>query len=176
MSNKREKIPLMQRGTALWLKKNTKLTQDQIVEFCRITVTDFELLTDQTCREFNPLSIGQLTKEEIARCENNSTARLKLCCDIPTRRNVTVRFLDKRQKEALPGCVLWMTENTKCKPEVIGKLLGRGPKMILKIIEKNNLEPITPKHPVEYGFCDHETLVEAIRAAMPQPKNNNSIS
>ena len=170
MYNKREKIPLMQKGTALWLKKNTKLTPDQIVEFCRITITDFELLTDQTCRDFNPLSIGQLTHEEITRCEVNPDTRLKLCCDVPTRRNTTVRFLDKRQKEALQGCVLWMTENTKCKPEVIGKLLGRGPKMIAKIIEKNNAEPPTIKHPVEYGFCDHETLIDNIRASMPVDK------
>ncbi len=74
--------PLMPKATAVWLVENTSLTFDQIAEFCKLHpfevkgIADGEVATG--IKGYDPISTGQLTREEIAAGERDPNHRLNL--------------------------------------------------------------------------------------------------
>ena len=74
--------PLMPKATAVWLVDNTTLSFAQISEFCGLhdleiqAIADGEVAIGMVGRD--PIANGELTKEEIARCEADPTAHLRL--------------------------------------------------------------------------------------------------
>jgi hypothetical protein len=74
--------PLMPKATAAWLVDNTALTFDQIAEFCNLHPLEIQALADGDVNSgimgMSPILSGELTAEEIARCEKNVNARLKM--------------------------------------------------------------------------------------------------
>ena len=75
-------LPLMPKATAVWLVDNTKLTFKQIADFCGLHELEVQGIADgevaQNIVGLDPIGNGQLTKEEIARCEGDPAERLKL--------------------------------------------------------------------------------------------------
>ena len=73
---------LMPKATAVWLVQNTTLTFEQIAEFCGLHSLEVQGIADGEVAigivGLDPTANGQLTKEEIARCEADPTARLKM--------------------------------------------------------------------------------------------------
>src|SRR6201996_5923178 len=74
--------PLMPKATAVWLVDNTTLTFDQIAEFCGLHRLEVQGIADGEVAigmvGLDPVAGGQLTPEEVARCEADPTARLAL--------------------------------------------------------------------------------------------------
>ncbi len=72
MSDRR---PLMPKATAVWLVENTALSFDQIAEFCGLHPLEVKGIADgevaQGIKGMDPVSNGQLTREEIARAEKD---------------------------------------------------------------------------------------------------------
>ena len=70
MSDRR---PLMPKATAVWLVENTALAFDQIAEFCGLHPLEVKGIADgevaQGIKGMDPVTNGQLTREEIARRE-----------------------------------------------------------------------------------------------------------
>ena len=68
---------LMPKATAVWLVQNTTLTFDQIAEFCGLHALEVQGIADGEVAigivGLDPTINGQLTKEEIARCEADPT-------------------------------------------------------------------------------------------------------
>ena len=66
-------IPLMPKATAVWLVENTGLTFDQIAEFCGMHALEVQGIADGEVAigivGIDPVASGQLTREEIQRCE-----------------------------------------------------------------------------------------------------------
>ena len=64
--------PLMPKATAMWLVENTSLTFEQIADFCGLHPLEVQGIADGEVgagiRGLDPVSGGQLTREEIARC------------------------------------------------------------------------------------------------------------
>ena len=64
---------LMPKATAVWLVQNTTLTFEQIAEFCGLHSLEVQGIADGEVAigiiGLDPTANGQLTKEEIARCE-----------------------------------------------------------------------------------------------------------
>jgi uncharacterized protein len=62
--------PLMPKATAVWLVENTSLTFDQIAEFCKLHPLEVKGIADGEVatgiKGYDPISTGQLTREEIA--------------------------------------------------------------------------------------------------------------
>src|SRR5581483_12389141 len=74
--------PLMPKATAVWLVENTALTFEQIAEFCGLHALEVQAIADGEVaiqmQGLDPVANGQLTTEEIKRCEADPTARLQL--------------------------------------------------------------------------------------------------
>ena len=69
--------PLMPKATAVWLVENTSLTFDQIAEFCKLHPLEVKGIADGEVatgiKGHDPITSGQLTREEIADGEKNPT-------------------------------------------------------------------------------------------------------
>jgi hypothetical protein len=157
-----KKVPLMPKGTALWLKANTKLTDEQIADFCCLSLEDMDLLDEQSGYQNNPVKQGYLTINMIAKCEADPSTRLKMTGDIPIQPKKGT-YLSRFQKSNLIGCVLWMKKNTPCSNKTIGKLFKRSEKYINTLEEKIQVDSnIEPKDPVELFICTFEELRNAV--------------
>src|SRR6478735_3836824 len=74
--------PLMPKATAVWLVDNTALTFDQVADFTKMHPLEVRAIADgdaaQGIKGMDPLSNGQLTREEIEKGEKNPDYRLRL--------------------------------------------------------------------------------------------------
>ena len=110
--------PLMPKATAVWLVENTTLTFRQIAVFCEIHELEIQAMADGdvsgNIRGLSPVDNGQLTWDEIHRCEADKKANLQAC---EMERNVKARNLkakkvlspsqrqDKPNAIAICGCI-----------------------------------------------------------------------
>src|SRR3974377_2127669 len=74
--------PLMPKATAVWLVENTSLTFDQIADFCKLHPLEVKGIADgevaSGIKGLDPVSSGQLSREEIAARESQPEHRLRL--------------------------------------------------------------------------------------------------
>ena len=74
--------PLMPKATAVWLVENTGLTFDQIADFCGLHVLEVQGIADgevaKGIKGVDPITHGQITTNELHRCEDDSEANLTL--------------------------------------------------------------------------------------------------
>ena len=74
--------PLMPKATAVWLLDNTALTFDQVADFTKMHPLEIRAIADgdaaQGIKGMDPISNGQLTREEIEKGEKALIAALKL--------------------------------------------------------------------------------------------------
>ena len=72
--------PLMPKATAVWLVDYTTLTFHQIAKFCEIHELEIQAIADgdiaYNIQGLSPINNGQLSWEEIKRCEADPTAEL----------------------------------------------------------------------------------------------------
>src|SRR5690606_32507014 len=75
-------LPLMPKATAVWLVENTALTFQQIADFCGLHELEVQAIADGEVatgmQGWDPVGNGQLTRDEIARCEADPAQRLRL--------------------------------------------------------------------------------------------------
>ena len=74
--------PLMPKATAVWLVENTSLTFEQIAEFCKLHPLEVRGIADGEVaagiKGLDPITSGQLTREELERAAKNPNHHLKL--------------------------------------------------------------------------------------------------
>ena len=74
--------PLMPKATAVWLVENTSLTFEQIAEFCKLHPLEVKGIADGEVaagiKGLDPITSGQLTREELERAAKNPSHHLKL--------------------------------------------------------------------------------------------------
>ena len=74
--------PLMPKATAVWLVDNTSLSFAQIADFCHLHELEVKAIADgdaaQGIRGIDPVSGGQLAREEVERAEQDPAYRLKI--------------------------------------------------------------------------------------------------
>ena len=85
--------PLMPKSTAVWLIDNTTLTFHQIAKFCNLHTLEVQGIADGEVaigiQGKNPISSGELTMDEINRCEKDSSLYLSKIEDvIPLSSNI----------------------------------------------------------------------------------------
>ena len=79
---------LMPKATAVWLIENTALTFAQVADFCGLHPLEVQSIADDEIAVgmvgFDPISNGQLTREEIDRCQTDPETRLEMAeADVP---------------------------------------------------------------------------------------------
>lgn len=168
--------PLMPKATAVWLVDNTALTFDQIAVFCGLHPLEVKGIANGDVaagiKGMDPVSKGQLTRDEIERCQNDPTAQLTLAApkrDIPEqkpRKGGRYTPLSKRQER--PDAIAWLVRNH---PELndaeVGRLVGTTKPTIQSIRERShwNMANITPLDPVTLGLCSQIELDEYVAKA-----------
>ena len=168
--------PLMPKSTAVWLIENTKLTFEQISKFCKMHILEIQGIADGEVaigiQGKNPLVSGELTKEEIERCENDPLQELKIIKDeIPLSSALNknkARFTPASRRQVIPDAISWLI---KYYPELsdaqISKLIGTTKNTINSIKKREhwNMQNITPRDPVLLSLCTQSSLTEAIAKA-----------
>ena len=93
--------PLMPKATAVWLVDNTALTFDQVADFTKMHPLEVRAIADgdaaQGIKGMDPISTGQLTRDEIEKGEKDPNYRLKIA-----ESKVTLPPPPRRRARAIP--------------------------------------------------------------------------
>ena len=170
------RVPLMPKATAVWLVDNTSLTFDQIAEFCGLHVLEVKGIADgdvaHGIKGMDPISSGQLSRDEIRRAQENSTFRLVMSeakVDIPevkTKRGPRYTPVSRRQDR--PNAILWLVRShPELKDSQIMRLVGTTKPTIHAIRERThwNSTNLQPVDPVTLGLCLQTDLDKAVQRA-----------
>ena len=178
MSDRR---PLMPKATAAWLVENTALTFDQIADFCQMHLLEVKGIADGDVaagiKGMDPISSGQLTREEIKRGEDDQSYRLKLFqskIDIPQLKPKRgPRYTPVSRRQDRPNAILWLIRNhPELKDSQIMRLVGTTKSTIQSIRERThwNAANLTPLDPVTLGLCSQIDLdMQVAKAAKEKP-------
>ncbi len=174
--------PLMPKATAVWLVENTSLTFDQIAEFCKLHPLEVKGIADGEVatgiKGYDPISTGQLTREEIAAAEKDSSRRLQLATSkvrVPEfKKPRGARYTPLSRRQDRPNAILWLLRNhAELKDAQIMRLVGTTKHTLESIRERShwNSPNLQPMDPVTLGLCSQIDLdFEVNRAAKDRPK------
>ena len=165
--------PLMPKSTAVWLVENTSLTFEQISKFCNLHILEIQGIADGEVavgiQGKNPIMSGELSKEEIKKCEMDPSKNLEIIKDvIPlsfTLKKGKKKFTPASRRQVIPDAISWLI---KYHPELtdpqIAKLIGTTKNTInsIKNREHWNIQNITPRDPVLLALCSQSSLTDAI--------------
>ena len=174
--------PLMPKATAVWLLDNTTLTFAQVAKFCGLHILEVQAIADGEVAigivGADPVVGGQLTREELTRCEGDPAATLvavESTLPEPPRRTKGPRYTPIARRGDKPDAVAWLLKNVPDLNDVqIGKLIGTTKPTITAVRNRTheNAANIKPRSPVSLGFCTQqeldELLVKLKIAALPQ--------
>jgi hypothetical protein len=165
----------MPKATAVWLVENTTLTFDQIGAFCNLHPLEVQGIADGEVAigivGLDPTTNGQLTKEEIVRCEQDTTARLKMAkvnIPLPLNRSKGPRYTPVSKRQDKPDAVAWLV---RYHPELtdaqISRLIGTTKQTIAAVRDRThwNSPNLRPRDPVLLGLCTQTDLNNAILKA-----------
>ena len=171
---------LMPKATAVWLVDNTALSFDQIATFCKLHPLEVKAIADgesaQGIKGLDPISTGQLSREEIARAEANPNHKLKLSepkVRVPESKRKGPRYTPVSKRQDRPNAILWLVRNhPELKDAQISRLVGTTKSTIEQIRERThwNSANLTPMDPVTLGLCSQIDLdLEVERASKGRP-------
>lgn len=154
---------VMPKATAVWLIDNTTLTFEQIADFCGMHSLEVQAIADGEVAVHivgeNPITTGQLSKDEISRCEANPKERLQaLKSDMPevSRKVKGPRYTPVMKRADKPDAIAWVIKHHPEVPDSgICKLIGTTKPTIDAVRKKThwNSQNITPQNPVQLGLC-----------------------
>ena len=166
--------PLMPKATAVWLIDKTSLTFEQVADFVGMHPLEVQAIADgevaQGILGYDPVLNGQLTREEIARCEADSSARLNMLHSAlpgPKARK-GARYTPVSKRNDRPDGIAWLLRNHPQLTELqVAKLLGTTKDTIAKVRDRThwNSANIKPRDPVILGLVTQSDLNAALAAA-----------
>lgn len=175
-----QELPLMRKATAVWLVDNTSLTFLQIANFCGLHELEVQGIADGDVASGiigqNPIFSGQLTQEEIKRCEADSTANLiinKNAASEIKEKSKSSKYTPIARRQDKPDGISYLL---KYYPEIsnsqIKKLVGTTDKMIDSIRDKThwNMKEIKPRDVVLLGLCSQSQFNDIISQLKPIEK------
>jgi hypothetical protein len=170
------RTPLMPKATAVWLVDNTSLTFEQIAEFCGLHVLEVKGIADgdvaHGIKGMDPISSGQLSREEIADAEKDSKHRLHLLepkvevPEVKTKRGPRYTPVSRRQDR--PNAILWLLRNhPELKDSQIMRLVGTTKPTIIAIRDRShwNSPNLVAQDPVTLGLCSQIDLDADVKKA-----------
>lgn len=167
---------LMPKATAVWLIDNTTLTFEQVADFCGLHRLEVKGIADgdvaENMRGVDPISGGELTREEVQKAEADEDYRMKMApsktAHIPQPKRKGARYTPVARRSDKPDAIAWFIRNH---PEVtdaqISKLIGTTKSTINNVRDKShwNSQNIRPVDPVTLGLCSQIELDEVISKA-----------
>ena len=167
---------LMPKATAVWLVDNTALTFDQIAHFCHLHPLEVGAIADgesaQGIKGMDPVTNGQLTRDEIAKAEADPNYRMKLNepkVRVPEAKRRGPRYTPLSKRQDRPNAILWLVRNhPELKDAQISRLVGTTKSTIEQIRNRThwNSAALQPMDPVTLGLCSQIDLdLEVQRAS-----------
>jgi hypothetical protein len=176
--------PLMPKATAVWLVENSTLSFEQIATFSGLHLLEIQAIADGEVAAGmvgrDPIVNGELTKEEIARCEADPEAKLRLLTHDrpqPTPRAGGPRYTPVAKRQDRPDAIAWLL---KSHPELqdaqIAKLVGSTKSTIQAVRDRThwNTPNIKPRDPVTLGLCTLRDLNAALDKARQKAAREES--
>ncbi|RVU14871.1 DUF1013 domain-containing protein [Methylobacterium oryzihabitans] len=174
--------PLMPKATAVWLVENTSLAFDQIADFCKLHPLEVKGIADGEVaagiKGLDPVSTGQLTREEIEKAQKNPNHRMKVAVSkvkLPEVKRSTKgpRYTPLSRRQDRPNAILWLLRNhPELKDAQVMRLVGTTKSTIQQIRDRThwNSGSLQPMDPVTLGLCTQIDLdFEVQRAAKDRP-------
>ena len=157
---------LMPKATAIWLMDNTILTFRQIAAFTDFTEIEIEAAADGDIWHGivgrNPIENGELTQEELDRCQADNTTELTQSKrELPPvqGRAKGPRYTPVSKRGDKPDAIAYIIKQD---PEIsdaqICKLVGTTKPTIAAIRDRThpNSSSLKPRHPAELGLCSYQ--------------------
>lgn len=160
-------LPLMPKATAVWLIEKTALTFTQIAEFCGMHPLEVQAIADGEVAQgivgYDPVANGQLSLEEVHRCEADPNARLKLLpSTMPVPKRLRgARYTPVAKRNDRPDGIAFLLRNFPQLSEAqVAKLMGTTKETIQKVRDRThwNSPNIKPRDPVILGLCSQTDL------------------
>src|SRR6266702_2987120 len=156
--------PLMPKATAVWLVDNTALTFDQVADFTKMHPLEVRAIADgdaaQGIKGMDPISNGQLTREEIEKGERDPDYRLRLqetkVILPPQAKRKGPRYTPVSRRHERPSAILWLVRNhPELKDAQIMRLAATTETTIASVRDRThwNASTLTPMDPVTLGLC-----------------------
>jgi hypothetical protein len=174
--------PLMPKATAVWLVENTSLSFAQIADFCKLHELEVKAVADgdaaQGIKGLDPITSGQLTREEIERGQTNPNYRLQIAVSKvrlpPIKPRKGPRYTPVSRRQDRPNAILWLLRyHPELKDSQIMRLVGTTKTTIAAIRERThwNAQSLTPMDPVTLSLCSQIDLdFEVAKAAKANPE------
>ena len=160
--------PLMPKATASWLIENTSLSFNQISNFVGLHSLEVQAIADGEVSSGmlprNPVENGELTKDEIIRCEKNQNLHLKIkISEIPLPQSKTkgAKYTPLSKRADKPNGIYWLVKNFPDLPDSrICKIIGTTKKTVQSIKDRSywNIQNLRAQNPSELGLCSREEL------------------
>lgn len=168
-----QELPLMRKATAVWLVENTSLTFAQIALFCGLHELEVQGIADGDVAAGiigqNPILSGQLTDEEIARCEANPKVSLVLNKSADAEVKTTGKKVGKytpiaRRQDKPDGIAYLLKYYPSITNTQIKKLIGTTDKMIDSIRNRShwNMKNIKTRDLVLLGLCSQSQFNDVV--------------
>ena len=175
---------LMPKATAVWLIENTALSFRQIAEFTDLTEIEIEALANEDIGRGlvgrDPIDHGELTREELDRCQKDPGANLKLAkSELPSvkQRSKGPRYTPVSKRGDKPDAIAFILKNN---PEIsdaqICKLVGTTKPTISAVRDRthSNMPNLKPRHPADLGLCTYQEYekasIKGLKAAGKDPE------
>lgn len=181
---KNQKTPLMPKATAVWLIDNTTLTFKQIADFCGIHDLEVKGIADGEVAigvmADNPITSGQLDKEEIERCSNDPNAKLQLkvgvAYDVVSKQKKKgAKYTPIARRQDKPDAIFWLIKNfPEIKDSTIKKLIGTTQSTVDAVRNRThwNMANIRQRDPVLLGICSQTDLDKVVEVAKLEAKDS----
>jgi hypothetical protein len=174
-------LPIMPKGTAVWLVENTALTFEQIGQFCGLHPLEVQALADEQVSAgmvgVDPIKLGQLTKEEIDRCTVNRNANLTLASQkfaVSTKNKPKRKYTPLLKRRDRPDAIAWLVKfHPDMTDAAICSLLSTTKATVAAVRNRTHarISELRPRDPVLLGFCSQVELDAAIaEVKRPEPE------
>lgn len=176
---------LMPKATAVWLVDNTSMSFDQIADFCGLHPLEVKGIADgevaRDIRGADPISNGQLTREELDAAQRNPAYRMKQQKSRhaellkPTKK--APRYTPVSRRQDRPDAVAWFVRNH---PEItdaqIAKVLGTTKATIDQVRNRThwNSTNIKPVDPVSLGLIGQLELDALVKKAAEKRQKDDA--
>ena len=168
--------PLMPKATAIWLIDNTTLTFDQIADYCGLHAIEVQAIADGDIAggmaPFDPIANGQLTLEEIERCQEDPKARLKgmqVFRIESKKKKAGGKYIPLARRHEKPNGIAWLIKHhPELSDAAIARLLSTTKTTIQSIRDREHrhMASIKAKDPVALGLCTQIDFDKAIGNAL----------
>jgi hypothetical protein len=137
----------------------------------------------QGIRGESPITSGQLTAEEIKRCEQDPRGKLSISerakVHLDRKKKKTSRYTPVARRQDKPDAIAWLLKHCPVISDMqIIKLIGTTKTTIASVRTKShwNTANIRPRDPVLLGLCTQvelDRVLELNRVFNPEEKNNS---